>query len=87
MDQKIKQVSPTRRKKIESRAAQLLAEDLSLRELHRAHKLTQERIAETLGIGEDQVSRLGTAQCSSDFHTPELCGSHGRPAHAYRGIS
>jgi len=31
---------------------------MSLRELRRAHKLTQERIAETLGIGQDQVSRL-----------------------------
>jgi transcriptional regulator with XRE-family HTH domain len=34
------------------------AEEMSLRELRRAHKLTQERIAETLGIGQDQVSRL-----------------------------
>jgi transcriptional regulator with XRE-family HTH domain len=31
---------------------------MSLRELRRAHKLTQERIAEALGIGQDQVSRL-----------------------------
>ncbi|MFZ0957364.1 MAG: helix-turn-helix transcriptional regulator [Candidatus Sulfotelmatobacter sp.] len=29
-----------------------------LRELRRAHKLTQERIAQALGIGQDQVSRL-----------------------------
>lgn len=58
LDQKIKQVSPSRRKKIADRAAQLLAEELSLCELRRAHKLTQERIAETLGIGQDQVSRL-----------------------------
>lgn len=58
LDQKIKEVSPARRKKIEDRAAQLLAEEMSLRELRRAHKLTQARIAETLGIGQDQVSRL-----------------------------
>jgi DNA-binding XRE family transcriptional regulator len=58
LDQKIKEVSPARRKKIEDRAAQLLAEEMSLRELRRAHKLTQERIAETLGIGQDQISRL-----------------------------
>lgn len=58
LDQKIKEASPARRKKIEDRAAQLLAEEMSLRELRRAHKLTQERIAETLGIGQDQVSRL-----------------------------
>jgi transcriptional regulator with XRE-family HTH domain len=58
LDQKMKEVSPARHKKIEDRAAQLLAEEMSLRELRRAHKLTQERIAETLGIGQDQVSRL-----------------------------
>jgi transcriptional regulator with XRE-family HTH domain len=58
LDQKIKEVSSARRKKIEDRAAQLVAEEMSLRELRRAHKLTQQRIAETLGIGQDQVSRL-----------------------------
>ena len=58
LDQKMKEVSPARRKKIQRRAAHLLAEEMSLRELRRAHKLTQERIAETLGIGQDQVSRL-----------------------------
>jgi DNA-binding XRE family transcriptional regulator len=58
LDQKIKELGPARRKKVEDRAAQLLAEEMSLRELRRAHKLTQERIAETLGIGQDQVSRL-----------------------------
>src|SRR5258708_13743072 len=39
-------------------AAELSAEEMSLRELRRAYKLTQECIAETLGIGQDQVSRL-----------------------------
>jgi len=58
LDQKIKELSPARRKRIEARAAQLVAEEMSLRELRRAHKLTQARIAETLGIGQDQVSRL-----------------------------
>src|SRR5258708_11733268 len=58
LDQKIKELGPARRKKVEGRAAQLLAEEMSIRELRRAHKLTQERIAETLGIGQDQVSRL-----------------------------
>jgi len=58
LDQKIKHLGSARRKKIERRAAQLIAEELSLRELRRAHKLTQERIAEALDIGQDQVSRL-----------------------------
>jgi len=58
LDQEIKELSPARRKKVEERAAQLVAEEMSLRELRRAHKLTQQRIAETLGVGQDQVSRL-----------------------------
>ncbi len=58
LEQMMKGVSPARRKKIERRAAELIAEEMSLRELRRAHKLTQQRIAETLGIGQDQVSRL-----------------------------
>jgi transcriptional regulator with XRE-family HTH domain len=58
LNQKIKELSPARRKRIEARAAQLVEEEMSLRELRRAHKLTQARIAETLGIGQDQVSRL-----------------------------
>jgi transcriptional regulator with XRE-family HTH domain len=58
LDQKIKELTWARRKRIEARAAQLVAEEMSLRELRRAHKLTQARIAETLGIGQDQVSRL-----------------------------
>lgn len=58
LNQKIREMGAARRKKIERRAAQLIAEEMSLRELRRAHKLTQERVAETLGIGQDQVSRL-----------------------------
>jgi transcriptional regulator with XRE-family HTH domain len=58
LNQKLKELGSGRRKKVEARAAQLIAEEMSLRELRRAHKLTQERIAETLGIGQDQVSRL-----------------------------
>ncbi len=48
LNQRIRATSPARRKKIARRAAQLIAEEMSLRELRRAHKLTQERIAETL---------------------------------------
>ena len=58
LDEILKKVGPARRKRINARTSQLIAEEMSLRELRRAHKLTQERIAETLGIGQDQVSRL-----------------------------
>lgn len=61
---KIKRLSPTHRKKVEDRAAQLIAEEMTLRELRHARKLTQVRIAKTLGITQDSVSRL---EKRSDF--------------------
>lgn len=54
----IKKVSPAQRKKVEVRAAQLLAEEMTLRELRKARKLTQVRMAKQLGITQDSVSRL-----------------------------
>src|SRR6266850_8593364 len=52
------QLSPARRRKVAARAATLIAEEKSLQELRQAHKLTQKRIAQVLGIGQDSVSRL-----------------------------
>src|SRR5713101_3608005 len=54
----IGKLSPAQRKKVEARAAQLIAEEMTLRELRYARKLTQVRIAKTLGITQDSVSRL-----------------------------
>ncbi len=56
--EKMRGLSPDRRKKIEARAAELIAEELTLHDLRHALALTQESIAETLGIGQDGVSRL-----------------------------
>lgn len=53
-----KELSPVRRKKIEARASQLIAEEMTLQELRRARKLTQVRMAKELGIGQDGVSKL-----------------------------
>jgi DNA-binding XRE family transcriptional regulator len=54
----IKGLSPARRKKVEARAAELIAEEMTLRELRKARKLTQVRMAKKLGITQDSVSRL-----------------------------
>jgi DNA-binding XRE family transcriptional regulator len=53
-----KELSPSRRKKIDARARVLIAEEKSLRELREAQKLTQASMAKALGIGQDSVSRL-----------------------------
>ena len=58
VDEKIKKLSPAQRQKVEARAAELMAEEMTLRELRKARKLTQVRIAKALGITQDSVSRL-----------------------------
>lgn len=55
---KIGKLTSAQRKKVEARAAALLAEEMTLRELRHARKLTQVRMAKALGISQDGVSRL-----------------------------
>ena len=54
----IKNLTPAQRRKVERRAMQLIAEEMTLRELRHARKLTQVRMAEALGVTQDSVSRL-----------------------------
>jgi DNA-binding XRE family transcriptional regulator len=58
LDQKMKSIGRARRKKVEARAAGLIAEEMTLQELRQARKLTQVRMAKVLGISQDGVSRL-----------------------------
>src|SRR5437763_3681780 len=58
LNQKIADLGPARRKRVEARAAALIAEEMTLQELRQARKLTQVRMAKTLGISQDGVSRL-----------------------------
>jgi DNA-binding XRE family transcriptional regulator len=51
-------LGPARRKKVAARAAQLIAEEMTLQELRRARKLTQVRMAKELGISQDGISKL-----------------------------
>src|SRR5437899_12729245 len=55
---KIGKLNTVRRKKVEDRATELIAEEMSLRDLRKARKLTQARVAKALGITQDSVSRL-----------------------------
>lgn len=58
VNDKISKLSPVQRKKVEARATELIAEEMTLRELRKARKLTQVRMAKALGITQDSVSRL-----------------------------
>jgi DNA-binding XRE family transcriptional regulator len=59
-NEKMRRLPASRRKRIEGRAAELIAEEMSLRDLRRAHRKTQEAIAKSLGISQDGISRLET---------------------------
>ena len=54
----IRKLRSAHRKKVGARAAQLIAEEMTLRELRQARKLTQVRVAKKLGVTQDSVSRL-----------------------------
>jgi transcriptional regulator with XRE-family HTH domain len=58
LEQKMASMSPVRRRKVEARTTELIAEEQSLRDLRRALTRTQERMAKDLGIGQESVSRL-----------------------------
>lgn len=58
LTERMDKLPPSRRKKIEERARALIAEEMSLRDLRKARKQTQVRVAEKLGINQENVSRL-----------------------------
>lgn len=52
------ELSPERRKRVEARAAELIAEEKSLRDLRQARHLTQQSMAKRLGVKQHSISRL-----------------------------
>lgn len=58
INDKIRKLSTERQEKVATRAAELIAEQMTLVELRKARQLTQVRMAKKLGITQDSVSRL-----------------------------
>ena len=58
LDEMMAELPPERRRRIEQRAAELIAEEMTLRELRKARELTQASVARELGISQDAISRL-----------------------------
>lgn len=54
---KIQQLPAVRRRKVEARAAELIAEEMSLRDLRKAMNRTQVEVAKALNVGQETVSR------------------------------
>lgn len=57
-DEVMAHLSPERRERIKARAAEIVQEELTLRDLRRAQELTQAHVAEILDVEQDSVSRM-----------------------------
>ena len=58
LKEKMEGLTPERRQRIQSMAAEMMAEEATLKDLRMAMALTQERLAETLNIRQENVSRI-----------------------------
>ena len=58
VEEVIAELEPAERRKVEDLAAEFIAEEMTLRELRKARKLTQASVARELGISQDAISRL-----------------------------
>ncbi len=58
LKEKLQRLPPERQNKIKKRTDELIAEEMSLRDLRQARKLTQEQLAKRLKIGQESVSRI-----------------------------
>jgi transcriptional regulator with XRE-family HTH domain len=57
-DRLTKTWSAERLARVDARAKQLIAEEMTLRDLRKALALSEQHLAKTLGIGQEHVSRL-----------------------------
>jgi transcriptional regulator with XRE-family HTH domain len=57
LDQIIDSLPPERRARVIERGRQLIAEEMALRQLRQAHRLTQQNMAKILGVGQDRISK------------------------------
>ncbi len=54
----MQEFTPAQRAQVEARSSELIAEATTLRDLRKAQRLTQERMAALLGVEQENVSRL-----------------------------
>lgn len=69
LKKKLASLPAHRRGKIAQRAAELIAEGMTMRELRKARKMTQTVLAKTLGVKQEQISRI---EKRTDLHISTL---------------
>jgi DNA-binding XRE family transcriptional regulator len=55
---RMNELDPARRRRVDARAAEIFAEEMSIKDLRKAQKITQARLAKSLNITQDGVSRI-----------------------------
>jgi DNA-binding XRE family transcriptional regulator len=65
----IESLPASRRRKIEKRATELIAEEMTLQELRHARSMTQVRMAKKLGVAQKQISEI---EKRTDMHISTL---------------
>lgn len=58
INDKIRPLPAGRRRKVAARAAELIGEEMTLRDLRKARDLTQAELGKSLGLTQDAISRL-----------------------------
>lgn len=69
LQEKLKTLPAGRRQKIAKRTSILIAEEMTMRELRKARLITQEQLAKTLGVKQEQISRI---EKRTDMHLSTL---------------
>jgi DNA-binding XRE family transcriptional regulator len=69
IDDIIKSLPAARRRAIEKRAAELIAEEMTLQELRRTREMTQVKMAKKLGVAQKQISEI---EKRTDMHISTL---------------
>jgi DNA-binding XRE family transcriptional regulator len=66
---KLQTLPAGRRRKIARRTESLIAEEMTMRELRKARSITQVEMAKTLGVNQEQISRI---EKRTDLHLSTL---------------
>ncbi|HEY4046815.1 MAG TPA: helix-turn-helix domain-containing protein [Acidobacteriaceae bacterium] len=69
LQEKLSALPASRRRKIARRTNLLIAEEMTMRELRKARQITQAEMAKTLGVKQEQVSRI---EKRTDLHISTL---------------
>ncbi len=69
LQEKLNALPTERRRIVEQRAAILIVEEMTMRELRKARRMTQQETAKQLGVKQEQVSRI---EQRTDLHLSTL---------------